>query len=490
MKTLIQGGYVVAFDGKGHKLLKDGVVVYEGDKIIHVGKVYSGKVDKIIEAKGRKLISPGFVDCESVAGLDVQVFATDVGRKDAFGPSAWNFAPTKAHLYDSKEIWENQEREDAANSAEFGTAQCLKSGITTLVATSAGRDTSEEDPTVRAIGHLGGRGYVARPYQSASYYVDSAGTFGYHWNKNAHTELEKGRDFAVKYEGAYEGRINTMLFPYRLDACTPELLRETKTAAQDMSIPIRIHTAQFLLEFYEILRRHQKTPVQFLADIGFLGPDVLLHHAIFTSGHSWLAYPDDGTDLRILADTGVSVSHSPLAFARRAVALESFHTYQQAGINLAFGTDTFPPDMMMHMRVASTTSKIVNRNVNVTTAGDVYNAATLGGAEALGREDLGRLMPNAKADIIIVDLEKMHIGPVDDPIRSLVHLSTSDDIMTVIIDGRTVVQDGIVLELGQSESELLEKVQLIGLRLKDEIAAHSWGNRTADEMFPPSFPIE
>ena len=61
--------------------------------------------------------------------------------------------------------------------------------------------------------------------------------------------MEKVKAFAARYEGAYGGRVKTMLFPYRLDACTPELLRETKAAARELNVPIRIHVAQFLPEF-------------------------------------------------------------------------------------------------------------------------------------------------------------------------------------------------------------------------------------------------
>jgi len=55
MKTLIQGGHVVGFDGKEHEIVKDGVVVFDGNRIEYVGKQYSQPVDKKIEAKGIKL---------------------------------------------------------------------------------------------------------------------------------------------------------------------------------------------------------------------------------------------------------------------------------------------------------------------------------------------------------------------------------------------------------------------------------------------------
>jgi len=489
MKTLIRGSYVVGFEGNGHRVIRDGVVVYEGDQIVHVGKSYDGTADVTIDAPGRKLVSPGIIDAQAAGGrgLDVQQFATDVGRKDFFGPSGWNFAPSKSYL---EKTWPRDEKEAALLGAEFGMARVLKSGTTTAVTPSLGPDDQSEDPAVAAAGQLGTRAYVSLPYGSASYYVDDDGTCHYLWDEEkGFADLERAKAFASRYDGAYGGLVKTMLFPYRLDACSPELLRRTKAAARELNVHIRMNSAQFLLEFYEIIRRHAKTPVQFLADLGFLGPEVILHHCIFTSGHSWLAYPGD-TDVAMVADSGASVSYSPLAFARRSVALESLHKYLTAGINMALGTDTTPPDMIMMMRWASVICKMVERNVNTGTAADVFNMATLGGAKALAREDLGRLAPGAKADIIIVDLDNLRVGPVDDPIRALVHYATMDDVKTVIVDGKVVVQDGRVLGLSRDEGELLDLVQKLSDARKDAIAARDWAGRTLEEKYPPTFPMD
>src|SRR5204862_8228674 len=72
------------------------------------------------------------------------------------------------------------------------------------------------------------------------------------------------------------------------------------------------------------------------------------------------------------------------------------------------------------------------------TGAQVFEAATIGGARALGRDDLGRLAPGAKADIVIIDLEggdSLRYGPVRDPIKSLVECGIGDDVETVIVDG-------------------------------------------------------
>jgi cytosine/adenosine deaminase-related metal-dependent hydrolase len=101
-------------------------------------------------------------------------------------------------------------------------------------------------------------------------------------------------------------------------------------------------------------------------------------------------------------------------------------------------------DMIMEMRSAVTTAKLMESSRTAVTAADVFNAATLGGAKALGRDDLGRLALGAKADIIIVNLRGFHTALVDDPIKSIVYFGNQNDVETVIVNGRTVVDKGQV----------------------------------------------
>ena len=118
-----------------------------------------------------------------------------------------------------------------------------------------------------------------------------------------------------------------------------------------------------------------------------------------TTAHRLAALPA-GRDLEILARSGVTVAHCPLVFARRGNALESFHRYRAAGVNVGLGTDTYPRDLISEMRWASLLCKVVEHDFTVATAAEVFDAATLAGARALGRDDIGRLAPGARADIV------------------------------------------------------------------------------------------
>jgi cytosine/adenosine deaminase-related metal-dependent hydrolase len=120
-------------------------------------------------------------------------------------------------------------------------------------------------------------------------------------------------------------------------------------------------------------------------------------------------------------------------------------------------------------------------------AADLFRAATLGGAKALARDDLGRLAPGAKADIIIIDLNGMHVGPVDDPIRSMLANTTGLDVRTVIINGRTVMQDREIP--GVEVEKMKDGAQKYFDNLKEAYSERDYLKRPGDTLFPPSFRV-
>lgn len=265
---------------------------------------------------------------------------------------------------------------------------------------------------------------------------------------------------------------------------SPRLLEETRKAADELGVGISIHNSETLLEFNQIVQTHGVTPVEYLWNCGLLAPDVILGHCLFTSVHGATTY-SGGRDLELLAESGATVAHSPLVFARRGMALESFQRYLNAGVNMAMGTDTYPQDIIGEMRLASLVCKIVERDYFTGSSRDVFNAATLGGAKGLGREDLGRLAPGAKADILIIDLQRPHFGGVKDPIRALVNCAVGDDVERVIVDGKTVVEDGRVV--GVDQDRLMRDVQVESEKIWAGFQQWDQQERSVDELSPPSF---
>lgn len=475
MKTLIKGGDIVAYHDGGHRLLRGGVLVIEDDRVAFVGRRHDGPVDRSLDATG-KLVIPGLVNihCHATTEAGGRLIA-DVGRRDFFqnGFLNYNASPPGIPGLDA--------RADRTLGGRFALVEMLRNGCTTVVEMGAA-----DDALVATAGALGIRAYLTPGYKSAAYRLGDGGQLLYEWDEGDGLRgLDRARRFIERYHGAHDDRVRGMLFPLQVDTCSPELLRATRKAADELGVGIEIHAGQNLLEFHEMLRRHGRTPVEHLADTGLLGRDAILGHCIISTAHRLAALPQ-GRDLELLAESGTSVAHCPLVFARRGNALESFHRYRAAGINIGLGTDTYPRDLISEMRWASLVCKIVEHDFTVATAADVFAAATLGGACALGRDDLGRLAPGAKADVVIVGLDKLRIGPYRDPVRALVQCGTGDDVDEVLVDGRAVVRGGRVV--GVDEERLRADAQREAERLWASVPEWDWRRRSAEDFSPPSFP--
>jgi 5-methylthioadenosine/S-adenosylhomocysteine deaminase len=475
MKTLIHGGDVVAHAAGGHRLLRNGALVFEDDRVTFVGRAFAGPVDRRIDASG-KLVIPGLVNIHCHADVEAGGrLIADVGRRDYFHTGFLNYYGAR------KGAMSLGPRQDPDVGGRFAMAEMLRNGCTTVVDIGVAAESH-----ARIAGELGLRAYVSPAYKSAEYVVDAAGRLSYEEHEaEGVAGLERAKEFIRKHAGAHGGRIQGMLFPYQVDTCSPALLRATRKAADELGVGIEIHAGQNLLEFHEILRRHTMTPVEYLADTGLLGPDAIVGHCIISTAHHLAALPG-GRDLEVLAQTGASVAHCPLVFARGGNALESFAKYRRAGINVGLGTDTYPRDLISEMRWASNLCKIVERDFTVATAADVFSAVTLGGARALRRDDLGRLAPGAKADIVLIDMRSFRMGPYRDPIKALVQCGTADDVDRVIVDGKTVVEDGHVV--GLDEAALLAQAQAEADRLWSTVPEWHWQGLTADQLSPQSFP--
>jgi 5-methylthioadenosine/S-adenosylhomocysteine deaminase len=490
MKTKIQGGYVVGFNGQSHHIIKDGVVVYEGDKIVHVGKTYEGNVDRTLGAKG-KLVSPGFINIHALASICITHLRLD-GFRAGLNVSESYVVDGVGNL--------DLVGEDLETSALFCVAGLLKGGATTSVTITAMGPSRWESPPEQArtiaktAGELGARAYVSHQYRSGVRYWKKDGAARYHWDEEAgRAGLERGLQFSDEFEGSYGGRIRTMLFPYQFDTCSADLLRATKEAAQARDLMIHMHTAQSLFEFFESRRRYGKTPIEYLYDTGFLGPDVIVTHVLFTTfnpltGATHAFRKDDTSDIDRLVESGATVAHCPLIYSRGGGFLHSLGRYLEAGVNMALGTDAFPMDMIVEMRYGAIMGKVAGRNARAVTARDVFDAATLGGAKALGREDLGRLVAGAKADIVIVDLTGLHVGLIDDPIKTLVYMASQRDIETVIVDGKAAVEGGRVT--GIDEEELARKANEVNQWQKMAFVRQSPSGLSVEELFPTSYPVQ
>lgn len=474
----IRGGDVIAFDGQEHRFLEAGTVVFEGNTITHVGRDYPGKVDHVIDARGR-LVIPGMISCHAhVSAQEGNRLVTDLGRRDFLRSGFLNYIPT--HMDGGSSFFAEL---DIAASVRYGMASLIRNGVTTVVDFNPGHPDHGATLT-RLAGEMGLRLYYAPTVTGAHYRFDSCGHVHLQWNEKGGLEaLRQVEAFIDQHHGSFEDRVRAIIAIDESFTATPKILDRAKAVAADRGLGITLHCAEQVFEFHQTIRQSGQTPVQRLAAINFLGPEVILAHCLYVAGHSYVAYPY-GDDLALIAESGASIAHSPLVYARRGIALESFQRYLDKGLNIALGTDAFPLDLFDEMRQACMVCKLIEKNHEVGRAIDAFNASNLGGAQALRRDDLGRLCPGAKADIVVIEMTNLRIGPVYDPIRSLVHLGASDMVETVIIDGRILVARKR-LQMCE-EAEVLEAAMRSTRRVWDSFANYHWAGRQVEAEFPGS----
>jgi cytosine/adenosine deaminase-related metal-dependent hydrolase len=477
MRTLIQGGWVVGFDGRSHQLFRDGTVVFEDNTIVAVGRRFDGQVDRTLDARGM-LVMPGLINTHLHLGTNApHAFFLDETKADYFGANFYAYSVPRRGAAEGRA----STRADVEQL--YGLWAAIRGGATTILDIGS-RNAAD---LVRVVGDVGARVYLGPAFKSYSYAFDDAGRIQLDDDSaSGEAGLRRAVAFAREHDGAHNGRVRCMLYPAQLDTCSIDLLAATRRAADENGLRISVHAAMNMIEFHHLLREHGRTSLQLLSEVGFLRDDVLLGHCVFHAHHSWAHYPYVD-DLRLLADSGASVAHAPYKYAKMGVMLESLERYRQLGINVALGTDTFPQDLISEMRLAGLMCRFAEGSFRVGRARDVFDAATLGGARALGRADLGRLCPGSRADIVLVDLRAAHFGAVHDPIRSLVEYGSGSDIDTVIVDGRTLISGRRAVAL--DEADLLRKVQASGERTWAEVGQWRWNGAGIDAIAPMSYPV-
>jgi cytosine/adenosine deaminase-related metal-dependent hydrolase len=473
--TLIKNAdWVVAWDETaGRHVYRRGIdIAFADDRIVFVGRDYPAPADHVVDGADR-LVLPGLIDIHSHPEHEPLYR----GVREEHGLRNMHMTG----LYERSQAFSAPDDEARAASAEFAYCELLSSGVTTLV------DISPPwDGWIELFAASGMRGFLAPGYASARWYLDNDRELKFAWDE------ARGRDgFAAALsliDRAAKhacGRLSGVVSPMQIDTCTPELLRNSHDAARDRGLAFTVHVAQSVIELQEILRRHGKTPVQWAHEIGILGPETILGHALFLDTHSWIRWWTR-TDLGFIANSGAAVAHCPTPFARYGQIMENFGDYLRAGVTMGLGTDTAPHNLVEEMRKAAILARIAARDIEIVTTADLLHAATVGGATALLRDDLGRVAPGKKADLVLVDLTQPQMVPARDPLRSFIYHAADRAVRDVFVDGRQVVAGGKVMTLDQAAAgrRLVEAQS----RMLEAAPRRDYRGRAAEEIAPLSLP--
>ena len=466
--------WIVAWDEEAgaHRYLRGSDVAFEGDRIVQVGGRFEGEAGAEIDGRDR-LVSPGLVNVHSHPTSE----AMNKGFMDELGSPRLGMSS----LYEFMPLF-RPDADGARACVEVTYSELLASGVTTLVDLSVAWDG-----WLDAFAASGLRGVVAPMHRSGRWFTRNGHLVEYEWAEDGGRAAQAEALALVDAAAAHpSGRLSGMVAPSQIDTCTADLVREDFDAARERGVPFQIHAAQSVVEFHEITRRHGRTPIEWLSDLGVLAPGAIVGHGIFLNDHPTVHWPQ-GRDFDTLRESGAAVAHCPGVFQRRGITMRTLGRYLRARVPVGIGTDTYPHNMLEEMRSALYASRIVSGDPYDLRTGDVFDAATVGGAAILGRADIGRLAPGAKADLFLADVTHPAMRPLRDPLRSLIYVAAERAVRDVFVDGRRVVRDGRVLAFDLADA--LERLEAAQRRAEEAFRGLDFADRPHDVASPPTYAL-
>ncbi len=475
-RTALCARWVVGHAQGSHRLIENGEVVIEGQRVLYVGPSFPGEVARRIDL-GQALVSPGFVDLDALSDIDTTLLTVD------YGPG-WAKGRVWPQSYVDRGPYEMYSPEELAFQKRYAFAQLLRNGITTALPIASlfyrewGETVAEFEAAAEAAGEMGLRVWLGPAYRAGGMVCTAPGVLEPRFDEARGMQgLADALAFADRNAGRFDGLIQPMLAPDRVETCTLALLRRTMAASTEGGLPVRLHMAQGRMERKTVEALHGTTAPRWLAANGLLHDRLIAPHAVE-------ATPED---LRLYADHGVAIAHCPLVYARDGEMLRSFRKCRDLGIRIGMGTDTAPPDMVLNMAVGLMMGRAAEGGAEGLTTAEIFDAATIGGADALGRADLGRLAPGALADIAIFDLSDAGFAPMIDPIQTLVFGATGRVTRAAFVDGRLSMRNGEVAGIGMPAARHRVQRQFEGLLAK--YPQRTWGHPSVDALFPPTYPL-
>ncbi|RZS45165.1 cytosine/adenosine deaminase-related metal-dependent hydrolase [Herbihabitans rhizosphaerae] len=376
-------------------------VLIEGDTIAAVGPDLPSAGATVIDCTDR-IVLPGFVDTHRhtwqavLRGIAVDI---DLGTYIDLVPRtlAQRFRPS-----------------DVYAGTLAGALECLDAGVTTLFDFSHIQNTPEHtDAAVAALRASGIRALFG---------------YGYPFTGEAADHLAGLRRARRELFAEPAGLVTLAAAPHGPSYTPIEVVEQDWRHAREHGIRITVHIGRGPVA---------ARPVEALRERGLLGPDVTFVHG------NDLA--DD--ELRMIADTGGSMAVTPAVEAQMGHGAPTLGRLRAAGVTTGLGVDvvtTVAGDMFTLMRAALLTSQLDGRPC---TASDVLRLATLDGAAAIGMADeVGSLRPGKRADVVLLRADAVNLaGGRHDPIATVVTSAHPGNVDTVLVGGRPVKRDGLLL---------------------------------------------
>ena len=381
-------------------------VLIEGNRFKAIGTNLDAMGFQTLEGRGMAIL-PTFVNAHTHASMTLmRSYADDLQLHDWLENHIW---PLESKMGE----------EDIYHGARLACLEMIKSGTTCF------NDMYWHfHGTARAVEEMGLRAVLS------SVFIDF----------NDEEKAAEQRDLTMRlFEESkqYSERISFALGPHAIYTVSEESLRWVKSFADEKGLSIHIHISETEKEVADCLELHGLRPVQWLEKIGFLGPNIVAAHAIHVTDE----------EIELLARRNVKVVHNPISNMKLASGSFPYGRMRDRGVAVSLGTDGCASnnnlDMLEEMKMASLHAKLVHKDPTVLPAGEVFEMATVKGAEALGL-DGGKIAEGMLADCMLVDLSNHRLAPGYQLVADLVYSADSSCIDTVICDGKILMQKGYV----------------------------------------------
>jgi len=277
-------------------------------------------------------------------------------------------------------------------------------------------------------------------------------------NKSEAEMLAYTERFLKRWQG--DLLIHAAPAPHSIYTCSRKTLQDAAALARKYHAPILIHVAEMKKEWEDSEKANGMSPVAYLEKIGVLGPDVVAAHCIFV----------DEADRKLLAERGVGCVHNPSSNMMIASGVSPVPEMRSAGVAVGLGTDgpagsNNDLDLMEEIDLAAKLAKISKMDPLALNAKSVVEMATIDGARAIHMEkEIGSLEVGKKADIILISLNEPNAVPMYDIYAQIAYSLKGNDVRTVIVGGKVVMQDHLLLTV--DERKVLEKAREYGSAVK------------------------
>ena len=390
----------------------EGEIAIENDRIVHVGEKGSTPEnfvpDQVLDLPD-DVVMPGLINTHTHAAMTMlRSYADDLPLMPWLSTKIWPFE-------------DKMTAEDIYWGTLLAFGEMLKSGTTTMLDMYYFMEQ-----VAQAVAETGIRGVLSR------------GLVGN--GPNGEKALAEAIELVHKYNGAENGRLKVMLGPHAPYTCSGEYLRRVKKEAERLNVGLHIHVAETLDEIKTIQEQYGKTPVQWLDELGLLEGHVVAAHCVHLTEE----------DQEILAQRNIYVAHNPESNMKLNSGTAPVPELRAKGVVVGLGTDGASSnnnlDMFEEMRSAAFQQKLI-KGVTVLPAYEVLQMATVDGAKVLGYDDLGMLAPGYKADLISVDFSHPRFYPRFSIPAHLVYVANGNDVRTVIVDGKILLQERQLLTI-------------------------------------------